>query len=548
MKAAFLLLAAVAAHAACVISGTVRDAESGKTLSGAHVYAKPLRADYSTAAGGGALQIGRIGIVLGEKPAILRTSNEQGAFCFEDLTPATYNVLAEHAGYLITTYGGRAKGDDGIRFEVADGTEVPPIAIRMLAGATLGGMVFDPEGSPVAGAQVGLSRKVWGKGWTENAAAETASDANGAFRFSMLAPGTYYLSVEEDSFEDRSRTTLDAHGKPANRKTTETFYSGSYTFAHATPIPLKAGEENTRLVMTMLPPGSRHFSGTLVKAELLLTPFARLNLQIEDGIGGNIEIPIGPDGAFSADGLAPAKYQFSLNNAEGMSGNVDLTTGDVNGFVIEPDRELNLAVAVRTEGRDSAAGVPVALIDRETAENCVSERDGPGRFYFSALSPGIYRIEAAEDGHYVKSLRIGGQVQKDTWFDLRQSAPENVEVLIGSRMASMEGHLDLHQGDTHGLAVTVLAVDETRSGAQVQYEDAVAGHTGKFSFDSLAPGKWRLLAVEGFDEGPWGSPELAEALHEKSVAVELGEGQKKNIAAPVISPEEWEAALRKVGM
>jgi hypothetical protein len=57
-----------------------------------------------------------------------------------------------------------------------------------------------------------------------------------------------------------------------------------------------------------------------------------------------------------------------------------------------------------------------------------------------------------------------------------------------------------------------------------------------------------VFAVEGFEEGPGGSPELAEALREKSLAVELGEGQKKKLAVPVISPEEWEAALRKVGM
>ena len=64
--------------------------------------------------------------------------------------------------------------------------------------------------------------------------------------------------------------------------------------------------------------------------------------------------------------------------------------------------------------------------------------------------------------------------------------------------------------------------------------------------------RWRLesivLAIEGFDDGPWGSPELFASLAGKSVAVELGEGQRKTVTLPVIPVGEWEAALRKVGM
>jgi hypothetical protein len=72
--------------------------------------------------------------------------------------------------------------------------------------------------------------------------------------------------------------------------------------------------------------------------------------------------------------------------------------------------------------------------------------------------------------------------------------------------------------------------------------------TGKFSFEGLAPGKYRVFAIEGFEPDFWGSPELAAALAAKSVELELGEGDKKQIKLPVIPSEEWRAALRKVGM
>jgi hypothetical protein len=64
----------------------------------------------------------------------------------------------------------------------------------------------------------------------------------------------------------------------------------------------------------------------------------------------------------------------------------------------------------------------------------------------------------------------------------------------------------------------------------------------------MAPGKYRFFAIEGYDEDLWGSVELAKALWERSVEVELREGERKEIPVPPISYEEWTAALRKVGM
>ena len=64
----------------------------------------------------------------------------------------------------------------------------------------------------------------------------------------------------------------------------------------------------------------------------------------------------------------------------------------------------------------------------------------------------------------------------------------------------------------------------------------------------MPPGKYRLFAIEGFDEDLWGSPELAASLRGKSVSVELGEDDRKEVMLPSITGDEWEKALRKLGM
>jgi hypothetical protein len=98
------------------------------------------------------------------------------------------------------------------------------------------------------------------------------------------------------------------------------------------------------------------------------------------------------------------------------------------------------------------------------------------------------------------------------------------------------------------LVVTVVWMDEAKSRTEVSGNSTDVDSSGKFELEWLAPGKYRLFAIEGFDEAPWGSLELAAALREKSLAVELHEGETRQLTLPLISSEEWTAALWKVGL
>ena len=55
-------------------------------------------------------------------------------------------------------------------------------------------------------------------------------------------------------------------------------------------------------------------------------------------------------------------------------------------------------------------------------------------------------------------------------------------------------------------------------------EQAV-GADGKFHFNLLNPGKYRLYAFEDFDREAWGNPQLAVLLASKSLEVEIKEGE-----------------------
>jgi hypothetical protein len=369
----------------------------------------------------------------------------------------------------------------------------------------------------------------------------------------MLPPGTYYLAAMPRLAAPR-RDVLDGEGRPISPKEAQTFYAGSYTFAQATPIPLQAGQQHTSLVINLLPPASRHLSGSLSAELMAAAGGSDSPIQIQltpNDARMSMASAIFKDGKFSADGLVPGEYSFAVFGfSPGATGKVDLTDGDVNGFIIEAPREVTFQASVRVEGGGAA---PVRLQAAGRQGEYQQSRHEEGGMYRFNLVPDVYSFEGpgGPDSNgkiYVKRLLVDGRPQPDLLLDLRQKVPAKVELVLSSKTAELEGSLDIPRGETHELAITVVAVDEVRSGPELKYQTTVAGHTGEFALGDLPPGKWRVFAIEGFDEGPWGSPELAAALREKSIEVELQEGRTGSAKLPVISEEEWETALRKVGM
>ena len=84
---------------------------------------------------------------------------------------------------------------------LAVGTAPAAHSQSLLAG-DITGTVLDPSGSAVTGATVTAKSKA-----TE-ATASVKSDAQGAYRFALLKPGIYQVSVKADGFKEESVETI----------------------------------------------------------------------------------------------------------------------------------------------------------------------------------------------------------------------------------------------------------------------------------------------------------------------------------------------------
>src|ERR1035438_9034508 len=110
-------LRAWAQQPACVVGGTVTDSSSKQPVVRARVIAEVTGA-YS----------------------LVQLTDRQGNFCFPHLSPATYHVLVQKAGYM--------EAQHGAALAVEEGSAMKPLALAMTPYARLSGVALDAVGAP----------------------------------------------------------------------------------------------------------------------------------------------------------------------------------------------------------------------------------------------------------------------------------------------------------------------------------------------------------------------------------------------------------------
>jgi hypothetical protein len=250
---------------------------------------------------------------------------------------------------------------------------------------------------------------------------------------------------------------------------------------------------------------------------------------------------IAKDGSFARLGLPPARYRLNLRDGQRLVARkqVDLTSGDALGLTLDPIETVDVTVTFRTEGKGPAYRPGWDFLETVNGSGEMSGLvESDGTYRFAGVPRDVYEVNIKPRGQelYVKRLVYGGEILADRKLDLRNGPAGVLEVTLSAGVAEVQGRAE---GDGDG-DVTAILVDGVRIAAQAETDQK-----GRFHMGRVAPGKYRLFAIAGFDEDEWGSADLVKALAGKSVEVELKESEKKQVRATAISEEEWDTALSK---
>ncbi len=238
---------------------------------------------------------------------------------------------------------------------------------------------------------------------------------------------------------------------------------------------------------------------------------------------------------------------------------------DVNGVVLTIIPPGSLHGRIRAEGAPAgnAQWSPAnARVDLSVAADEPSFYVGgtsqvspkqDGTFVFEDVSTGIYRLGASNgpDGAYLKSIRLNDQDVLNKDIDFSQGVSGELEVVFRYGAAELNGTVQLPQSASSGASgqpatVPIFNVFLVDDGGHQN-----AGNTdqnGAFTFKGLTPGQYHAYAFEQLDPSQLENPAVLKALEEKGTSIELKENDKKQLELPVISADDMQQILAKLGL
>jgi len=452
-------------------------------------------------------------------------SGPDGHFAFAHLPAAKYALTVSRRGFLTAFYDDHGDYSTSIVTGSRNPSNVDPadLVFRLAPGAVIRGVVTDDGGDPVAGANVRLYRKLQtGESGSDPAGAglEITDDA-GAYEFSGLDAGTYFVAIEAKPWYAMRPAANASHAEPSAEAAAldvaypVTYFDSTTDEASATPMVLAAGDRQQADVNLHAVPALR--------IDASATPHLR------QMIFGNA-MPVD-----SQASIAPGRYELNGGDPPRVAV-MNLTEGGQ----LDPNAG-SPAVAVtgtmQTEpGETLPANTVLTLKPLDTGEGQVEmeARLDRGRFSFPAVLPGAWELEAVGGGTQlpVVALAINGKQQVGNRLVVEDHA---LSVVAQVRPGS--GRVDgftRKDGKSFAGAMIVLVPEDLAQIEELARRDQ-SDSDGSFSLLDAVPGSYTVVAIEDGWDLDWSRPEVISRYLAGGVPVTVpaGSPQPVELSRPV---------------
>jgi hypothetical protein len=411
-----------------------------------------------------------------------------GHFSFLSVTPGSYVVTAIRDGYLPVAYGQRLPIGRGMPFEVTPDSNFFA-EFRMRHKSAITGRILDENGVGTPGISVLAYRAQL----PLREAGTAISDDRGVLRIHGLDPGKYWVRSAANTFDDAS-AWLPTFG-PQGREV-----------ADARAVLVAADADTSDADISPEPGALFHLGGGFVGCD----PEAAVVVTLSSETGRRSTQAFCKM-RYRFDGLAPGAYEVSATLQDGSgAGFVDLFLDQDSDSGSVPVLQLpTVDIEVRRAGSGSSADVPVALIARrENLAETEPEREISG--LHTVLAPGYWELRArVPSGQYVESIvnlrstyrRAWKAERASDWFEvfIEPRAGARIRITISGQSGQISGGVMAEGKPAPGVPVFLWPVAESARRSLSGTPQTLSDTEGRYRFDSLPPGDYRVLAT--FDAG-----------------------------------------------
>lgn len=487
-------------------------------------------------------------------------TDAEGLYELKDLPAGRYIVTASKGSYATLSYGQTRAAESGRPLEVKDNQTLDRIDLRLPRGGVITGVVLDEFGEPMPDAQVSVLRLQYISGRRRLLPAGRFGTTNdiGAFRLFGLAPGNYYLSVSS-----RPMMVMMVNDRSDDRTGyAPTYYPGTSDVATAQRLTVAAGQTLNDINVSLVPTQTARVSGIVLDAAgqrvrmgmVMAMPRGGAAMPMTPTVG-----PVGPDGTFTINGVAPGEHTLRASlppDASGTVGTSAVATISVSGQDVT-GVQLTPAVPSALSGRIILDGGAVQSFQGPPPQLMFNSADledfGPGMLSMPPrLSPQddlsfetkatagrwVARLMAPDGRWSLKAVRHQGVDVTDQGVDVRPGQDvSGVEVELTSQRQEISGLVTAAGKQTSSYTAVVFAQDrELWRGLSRYIAVGRPDQEGRFRVRNLPPGDYYVAAVEYVEQGAWTDPDFLESVRHAAVSASLGPGETKTVDLRLADP------------
>ena len=250
----------------------------------------------------------------------------------------------------------------------------------------------------------------------------------------------------------------------------------------------------------------------------------------------------GPDYRFQMAGVAAGRYRIaaeldSKGRVYGASQVFDLRPGSTEiQLTLAPS--LDIQGTLRVEGEAPAReetpavarpyrnGFRVQLMrpgGSGMQENVSAQVGADGRFSISHVTPGEWQLSVTPvPPGYLKSARFADKDVRFTSFEV-VGGNATLNIVVNMQTSTVEGQVEAEGSQAKRAGVLLAPVGAYQNLARFYYGTA-ADDDGKFKLRGIAPGRYKIFAVEKMAAESFRNPEAAEQLDQFGDLIEVAEG------------------------
>lgn len=492
--------------------------------------------------------------------ATMRTDGS-GKFSFDGLPAGKYDLAARKSGLGTAIYGAANVRELGDLLTLGDGEVHADIKLWFLRSASISGRVVDAEGEPVSGANVTLLRptRQFGDRTLANGQGATTND-RGEFKITGLDPGQYYLRCIPNGggFFRNYIVYFPGPEQPPREMMVPQFYGGARDSKDAAPVILRGGDALTGIDFHLTSERPATISGRVTGVPALDPPvepsMAARAIRGRPHFDNQLTVSLRPADDDSLSFGSSSASQASDYHFE-MSGNIPgryrvesmVRTKDKNYYASqvvdahEGNNEVSLAMVpgVEVKGHLRVEG-PAA----NPEEGFTVMLAGAGQYSSKVKKDGSFTIQDVPPGEWMlninggsstfqKSVRLGDKDFLLKRLEIPPGLDAPLNIVISSNIATVSGGID---AGGKGAGILLAPVGRLRAFTRFYYS-STADDEGKFKLNGIAPGKYKMFALEKINPVNYRDPESADLLDAFGEELEIAEGAKMELH-PKLIPEE----------